>query len=169
MSDSLRDQLLKAGFSESRPTSRERKRKQRHASSKSSAQRRGTARGGNKKQASSDGIDTAEQEKRKATKRQIKALIDEQAIKEYAGEHIWYYQVQSRIRQAFVTEDIRQRLVNGELVLTRLNGASYVIPKSTGDAILAINPDWVVFQQQHTTDDGDDDYADFPVPDDLQW
>lgn len=168
MSDSLRDQLLKAGFSESRQSDKQRKRKSR----RSAAQRKGQQDGGSGNagsQQAADAARAAEQEQRKAAKRRIQALIEEQAIKDFSGEHAWHYQVESRIRQVFVTETIRQRLVDGQLVLTRLNGSSYVVPVETGDAILAINPDWVVFRQQHTANDADGDYADFPVPDDLQW
>lgn len=155
--------MLKAGFSESRPAGNSRKRKpKRRQARRDTTQAADAAR-------EADAARLAEQERRKAAKREIQALIEAHAIKDFAGEHAWHYQVDARIRQAFVSESVRQRLVDGQLVLTRLNGASYVIPSDTGEAILAINPDWVVFRQRTSSDDGDGEYADFPVPDDLQW
>ena len=58
----------------------------------------------------------------------------------------------------------------GELVITRLNGSTYLVPAETGQQVLALNPDWVVIvPSNETITDDDDEYADYQVPDDLKW
>ncbi len=80
------------------------------------------------------------------------------------------YIIGKRIKQLFVSEELREKLVEGSLVITRLNGSTYLIPAKVGEQVRALNPDWVVI----TPNDGsgseaDDEYADYQVPDDLTW
>jgi len=55
-------------------------------------------------------------------------------------------------------------------VITRLNGATYLIPAETGEKVRALNPDWVVIAPgDEQSSEVDDEYADYQVPDDLTW
>lgn len=170
MSDSLREQMLKAGFKQTVV-----KKSQPKNSKASGAKRKGgksNQRSGNQP-SSMERANIAEREaiaKRKQIKSEIKAIIDANKVEDTKGETPHSYVVGKRIKQMFITEELRNKLVAGELVITRLNGATFLIPAEKGEQIKTLNPDWVVITPaSDNASDIDDDYADFQVPDDLQW
>lgn len=180
MSDSLREQMLKAGFKE--PASDTKKRSGKSQKNKSG--QRGQASGTHqsrapKQQAGPSSIERATIEKRKAeaeqiaerkrVKAEIKSLIDTDKIDDTKGEIAHSYVIGKRIKQMFVSETIRKQLLAGTSVITRLNGATYIIPSLTGEKVCTLNPDWVVVTPSSEAPSEDDDYADFQVPDDLTW
>ncbi|ASJ75036.1 DUF2058 domain-containing protein [Granulosicoccus antarcticus] len=190
MSDSLRDQLMQAGFD----APKEPVRSKRAPSGKS-------PRGGSKSGKSQGGADGRRQSKprptqnpahaaktnrraattptaaapdaeairRKAIKAEIKTLIEAAAIKEYQGESVYRFILNKRIRELHVKDDIRQQLVAGTLIITRLNGTTWLVPDETSTAIRALNPDWAVVTPAPDGPEDNTGYEDFPVPDDLQW
>lgn len=161
MPDSLREQLQRAGFVDKTPNKpRNKKNKKAHRAKTAQS---GKAQSDNKAQ-----LAEAERQKRKAQKLAISKLIDEHKINEFTGESAYAYTLDKKIRQLFVSDTAREKLISGEWVITRLNGATHLVPKETGSAILEINPQWLVVSSEDKTKD-DDDYEEFPVPDDLQW
>ena len=175
MSDSLRDQLLKAGFSKPKadPT-KPKQRKSPHPKRLRSpnktgphpnAQRRQSVDSTQAKQATLD----ATVAQRKQQKAQIKTLIEATAIKDFKGEIVYRFTLQKRIRELHISENTHKQLVADELVITRLNGSTYLVPAKTGQEIILINPDWAIVVPTDASTDTSEDYNDFPVPDDLQW
>lgn len=111
----------------------------------------------------------AEAERRKAVKAQIKTLIEAAAIKEYQGESVYRFILNKRIRELHVKDEIRQQLVAGTLIITRLNGTTWLVPDATSTAIRELNPDWALVSPASDEPELSAGYEDFPVPDDLQW
>lgn len=173
MSDSLRDQLLKAGFKskETAENSGKKKRSQRGKPSSKSAKNTGKKGTKSHTQAAKAADNLEEEQRRKALKEQIKQLIETHCVKNYAGSEAYAFLVGKRVRQLFVTEEIRKRLSDSDLVITRLNGNTFLVPPDIGDQILAVNPQWAVFKNtdEPSAAQEDSDYADFQVPDDLIW
>jgi len=176
MSDSLRDQLLGAGFKESakaKKTAQKNnkthgKSKNRPHSNKNSAAKQHSA----KADAEKTKANNEEIARRKKIKAEIKAIIEAEKIEKYAGEIKHSYLVGKRIKELFVTEEVRKKLISGDVVITRLNGTTYLVPAPIGDKVQSLNPDWVVFkpgEESTNHDESNDEYADFQVPDDLQW
>lgn len=180
MSDSLRDQLKKAGFKEPTPKTRN-VRKQEHAAGnakgpikrhQSGAQQKNKLPAGSKgKPQPTEAEKAAGALKKKAIKEQIKTLIETHKIKEHAGTVAFSYQLGSRVKQLFVTDICQQKLANGELLITRLNGNTFLIPPDIADEIIKLNPDWALIKAGSQNTDGsvDEAYAEFKVPDDLNW
>ncbi len=188
MSDSLRDQLMQAGFDAPKEPVRAKQ-----SRSGKSARGPGNARGkptgkrqGAPSQAPSQqrsannsshttGVPAsvpaadAEAARRKAIKIEIKTLIEATAIKEFQGESVYRFILNKRIRELHVKEDIRQQLVAGSLIITRLNGTTWLVPDETSTAIRALNPDWAVVTPAPDEPEDNAGYEDFVVPDDLQW
>jgi len=200
MSDSLRDQLLQAGFKEkqaSKPPKKahNKKRKedprkrtasdqvaksQQHNKSATAskiskdAKRNSNSRSQHQQQAANKNAaqSAAEQEAiahKKAIKEKIRVLIEEHRIKEHKGEEIYSYQVGSRVRQLFVKAEYRTDLSAGKLLITRLNGNTYLIPPDIADQVLALNPEWAIIHNQREDSTEDPHYADYQIPDDLSW
>ena len=174
MSDSLREQMLKAGFKETAKAKQTGNKQRRTAKPKNnSAGRNPAAKNVNTGPSSIELANIAKREavaERKRIKAEIKAIIEAEKIEKTAGETAHSYVVGKRIKQMFVTEAIKEKLVAVELVITRLNGSTYLIPSETGERVKALNPDWVVIvPTTQSTSDVDDEYADYQVPDDLKW
>jgi len=173
MSDSLREQMLKAGFKET-PSNKKKK-------TQGKAKRNKRTSGANKQSGSTPTATPSSMElaniakreaaaTRKRVKAEIKAIIEAEKIEQTAGETPHSYLVGKRIKQMFVSEPIQKQLVEGVLVITRLNGSTYLIPTETGVRIKALNPDWVVITPaSDNANEIDEDYADYQVPDDLKW
>jgi len=177
MSDSLRDQLLKAGFS--KPKAEPPKAKKRTSPNKKNrlAPAPNTKTSKNhthphnsitSKQADRTILDAAATQ-RKALKAQIKTIIEATAIKEFKGEIVYRFTLQNRIRELHISQDVRKQLVADELVITRLNGSTYLVPAQTAQDIKELNPAWAIVTPTDASSDTSAEYDAFPVPDDLQW
>jgi uncharacterized protein YaiL (DUF2058 family) len=176
MSDSLRDQLLNAGFKE--PVQARRKPQNRKPRSKASKGAQGASGRGrtpesaqqNKQQRrTGQAAEAVEVARRKALKAEIRSLIENHRTDNYSGEIAHRYIVGSRIKQLFVSAAVHQRIVAGELIITRLNGSTQLVPPDIADRIQALNPDWAIVRPAESTGVEDEAYASFTVPDDLQW
>lgn len=180
MSDSLRDQLLNAGFKE--PVQAQRKPQNRKPRSKASKSgqaasgrgqtpesRRPAGQQNRQQRRTGQAAGAAEVARRKALKAEIRSLIESHRADNYSGEIAHRYIVGSRIKQLFVSAAVHQRIVAGELIITRLNGSTQLVPPAVADQIQALNPDWAIVRPAETTGVEDEAYAGFTVPDDLQW
>lgn len=203
MSDSLRDQLLQAGFKPAAKTEQKKNHAKKHkrASGTRAHSHSNDAKGsanakaangaptashtagkkqsrGKKSSAKKEPIinelseiERLEAIERKEKKQKIATLIESNAVKDHKGDAAYSYMAGNKVRQMFVSEDCRNKLANSELVITRLNGNTWLIPPDIGEAILSINPDWAVIANKDASEESgtNDDYADFQIPDDLQW
>lgn len=188
MADSLRDQLIAAGFDA--PKKEARKKPKTNAGSSSakgkakgkqtrqgpqprrnksgSPKSQGSGKGPNQQQKSSDDAIAA----RKKLKAEIKVLIDENKTEPWKGDTVYRYLVDKKIRELYVTEVLHPKLTTREVAITRFNGETFIVPRATGQAIKQKNPQWSVFNledNETAADETDSEYADFQVPDDLQW
>jgi len=209
MSDSLRDQLLKAGFSQPKPKAKKPAKKRKHpnaasppvhkspnAAQQSNEPKAGythvpatpakkkkakkppavKARAGSWSTRSADAAprdakvkDPKAAEERRQMKAQIQGLIDTNALKDFKGEEVYRFTLQNKIRELLVKESVRKQLASGELAITRLNGATRVIPAETATSIRAINPQWLTFVTTDKADSSSEDDDEHPIPDDLMW
>lgn len=180
MADSMRDQLLKAGFSTPtpEPTTRSDKKKVRKPSrgrgtgTKSQAGRPPAQQTQARKASHGSGNTSAadaETTRRKVLKAQIKALIEKELVEKYSGESVYRYVLGTRIRELHVTPEIHRQLVDGVLSVTRLNGNTCIVPAATVEAIRQINPDWAIMKPASDASSNIEGYEQFQVPDDLQW
>jgi len=181
MADSLRDQLIAAGFEpppkpkknqDKKPAkkghgkNRQVDAKSRNSAHKKPAKNSATKDSTQKQKAADD--DALERKKLKA---QIKELIDNNKIENWKGEIAYRYTVDKRIRELYVSEAVLKQLTAPEVSITRLNGETFLVPVAIATEITKINPQWSVFnatddEEKPTEDDG---YSEFKVPDDLQW
>ena len=187
MSDSLKDQLLKAGFKETKSAPKA-KNTGKHSARKGAAGKKSSHRSGRNtspaknasasaaKQSTAKDQSSAQQEaaasaEKKRVKAAIKELIEASALKDFKGETAYSFVLGNKVRQLFVNADAHKKLSEGEWVITRLNGNTQLIPLEQVQPILALNPDWAIVQNQADSDKSadDDDYKDYQIPDDLTW
>ncbi len=196
MADSLRDQLIAAGFEapKKKPENQARNKKRagqsndkhkpsggarkKHSgkgpSSNRSAGNRSSGKqppGGKDNQTKNAQAEELALE-RKKLKAKIKELIDTHQLKEWKGEVTYRYLVDKRIRELYVNEATHKQLAAREVAITRLNGDTYLVPLAIATEIKQVNPQWSVFNTDADVEDtttGDEEYSEFQVPDDLQW
>jgi len=164
MSDSLRDQLLQAGFKQ--PAKEPAK-----SSKPGGKKNRGKAKSATQRPSSAKVPIQAEAEAqaRKAAKAKIKSLIEDAEIKDFAGEEVYRFTLQNRIRELHLKPDVRTKLVDGSLSVTRLNGTTRVVPTIIIEKIQEINPNWAIVKPSSAEPDSEDGYDDYQVPDELVW
>ena len=166
MGDSLRDQLLNAGFVENK-SARKPAKKSRKPSAKK-APRKSQKSVVEKK--NNQVADDAKILERKRIKAEIKSLIEETCEKEIEGDQVYSYVLGKRIKQLFVNKSCHEKIVNRAVAITRLNGSTYLIPLETAEKVKALNPEWAIVIASEDGDKAEDgEYADYEIPDDLQW
>ena len=166
MGDSLRDQLLNAGFVETK-TARKPAKKSRKPSAKKAPRKQSKSASESKNKQIEEEAKILE---RKRIKAEIKSLIEAACEKEIEGDQVYSYILGNRVKQLFVNKACHEKIVNRTVAITRLNGATYLIPLETAEKVKALNPEWAIVI---ASDDGDktedSDYAEYEIPDDLQW
>jgi len=177
MADSLRDQLIAAGFEapkkpEKKPAKKGQGKKRRaDTNSKNSTHKKSAKKTALNDSAEKQKAADADALKRKELKAQIKELIDNNKIEKWKGEIAYRYTVDNRIRELYVCEAAQKQLTARDVSITRLNGETFLVPVAIATEITKINPQWSVFnatdaEEKPSEDDG---YSEFQVPDDLQW
>lgn len=116
----------------------------------------------------------AEQKRRaKAMKKANRAKIRQMTLehcKNIAEAEIpFQFMVGSNIKKVYVTAEQRNQLLAGELQITFQDGRRCLIPTETATRIHELDPGKLIINPATVEDQHDDDYADFKVPDDLDW
>ncbi len=182
MADSLREQLIAAGLAP--PPEKKKKRPARGPDKrKRSQQSRGVKNQGKQSgkpqtvdKTDSEKAAAAEIEERKKLKAKIKLIIEANRIEKWQGDVPYRYQVGTKLRELYVTDELQKKLAARELAITRLNGSTYIVPAATAAEIIELNPRWTVFNSEAgdnnpsaDSQDDDNDYSQFEVPDDITW
>lgn len=173
MAISLREQLIAAGFEpQQKKETKKPPRKPARKNTKNSKPRHTGATKTKQQKPASPAAEDQAIEQRKQLKAQIKLLIEENKLDDWKGEIAYRYLVDKRIRELYVNEKTQQALAARELSITRLNGATYMIPSAIALQIKEINPQWSVFNNEPIDENAEvesEEYADFKVPDNLTW
>ncbi len=177
MGNSLQDQLLRAGVASKKQAVRAKKAK----NTKEKQIRKGaehvdeTAQLVEKAEAEKRAKDQALNQKRnaeaqsKAIKAQIIELIKLNRIDE-RGETEFRFNDSGKIKTLMLQNETREQLIKGKLNIVCVNQQYDIVPHSVATKIAERDEQAVVLANQHTeTEESDDEYADFKVPDDLMW
>ena len=188
MADSLRDQLIAAGYEAPKKEKKNKPRPQDNAKGNKKPAHKGkkpvaknrsgpaARHNSGKRQADSQSADALKAiEERKKLKAKIKELIDASKLENWKGDVVYRYLVDKRIRELYVTEELHKQLADRSVSVTRLNGDTYLVPLDTANKIKEINPQWSVFNTEAANNEtarstGEEaEYADYQIPDDLKW
>jgi hypothetical protein len=107
---------------------------------------------------------------RKAVQAQIRQLVEMNRLPRDNGEIGYNFQDGTAIKKLFVSEEIRDKLGRGLLAIVRLDAGYEVIPSVVAEKIKLRDESCIVGNAATQLENGDDDpYADHKVPDDLMW
>jgi len=182
MSDSLRDQLLKAGLVTRKQATQVEQKQQRQQyrqtkgqkPAQTDAQRLASEQARAAKVARDRELNRQRAEKADAKARhaEIRQLIDQHRLPPLEGEQFDYFNFVAgkKIRRIALNPDLRARLTRGELSIVRHEGRSALVPADVAERIRERDERVVIaFSDAPAAVDEDDPYKDFIVPDDLRW
>jgi len=115
------------------------------------------------------------QARQKAISIEINQLIENNCLaRDKNCEVIYNFEHNKKIKRIYINAEMQQQITQGKLAIARIEGGYEVIPKNIAEKIQQRNEKRVViFTQNHTQNqddiDKDDPYADYQIPDDLQW
>ncbi len=180
MANSLQDQLLKAGLAtpDQARNNRTGKRKQRKAGKPrdDSVQREAARR-----QAAQVERDRALNAKREAdrlnkeTRLRIREMILAVSTKAEGADIPYNVLHGSKVRRIYINSEQREGLNSGKFAVATAKGRHHVVTMALADEITKLMPDYFVYrpkladEAEAPSEQADDPYADYKVPDDLMW
>lgn len=182
MKNALQEQLLKAGLATEKQVNKanaDKKKQKKKAPKKPKAERNQSqqsdlaaayaARRKQEQQEHAEAQRLAAQ--RKANRALIKQLVKENTLNVKDAPESFQFVIGSNVKKIFVTVEQKKKLQVGELGITFQNGARCLIPAAIVAKIRELDPEKTVFinPSEDKSSDIEDDYADFEVPDDLDW
>ena len=111
------------------------------------------------------------QVEKKAIQAQIIQLIKVNKINRRSGEIAYQFTDEKKIKKLYVTDELQQQLIKGQIAITRLGESYELVPAPVAEKIQQRNENAIVLlnQKQNQVVDEDDPYADYQIPDDLMW
>lgn len=183
MGKSFQDQLLALGLVDKKKA-KETKKHQHHAKKKKAKTARNkpvidenvllVQRAEEKKKARANKLNQERNAKLKKREEaaQIKQFIEQNRVDKDDKGIAYRFNVSGKIQRIFVPKDVADRLSDGRLGIVVLRDQFEVLPRTVVEKITNINKQMIVILNDRTgddSDDPDDPYAEFKVPDDLVW
>jgi len=92
-----------------------------------------------------------------------KVVIDEDTI-------AYHFSDQSKVKTLYISEAIRQKIISGRLAIVNAQSDYALVSTMIAEKIQALDDRYVVLLLNHTSNTiEDENYQDYPVPDDLIW
>lgn len=111
-----------------------------------------------------------EQAEGKAIQAQIRQLIHQHRLAHGRDDLGYHFEDRKKIRTVYVSEAIHRQLARGHLAIVRLDGRYEIVPTAIADKVHARDERCVILcHSPGQRTEGDDPYADHPIPDDLMW
>ena len=114
-----------------------------------------------------------QQARNKAISAEVDQLISKNYLKPDAGFDVVYNFVhRDKIKRIYVNEKIKQEIIQGKLGIGRIDGRYELIPASIAEKIKQRNESRVIIfdaEVDEAEKSNDDPYANYQVPDDLDW
>lgn len=111
------------------------------------------------------------QAEKKAIQAQIIQLINVNKINRSGGEIAYQFTDEKKIKKLYVTPDLQQQLIKGQIAIVQLGESYELVPAPVAEKIQQRNEGAIVLLNQKDSQeiDEDDPYADYQIPDDLMW
>jgi len=108
----------------------------------------------------------------KAIIAQIKQLIDVNKISKGNGnDQAYNFEDNKNVKRIFVTETAHEGISQGKLAIVKVEGQYEVIPAPVADKIKERDESYIILRNNpaENSEEMDDFYSDYEVPDDLMW
>jgi len=179
MGNALQDQLLKAGLVTKKQVQKSnqekaRKRKQQPKNKQAIDQNKIKAQQAAEEKAKRDrelNRRKEDQARQKAISIEINQLITNNCIdRDDSCEIAYNFEHNRKVKRIYVNEEMKQKIISGKLGIARIEGRYELVPADIAEKIRQRNEKRLVtFSAEQETQDKDDPYAGYEVPDDLIW
>jgi len=111
------------------------------------------------------------QARQKAISIEINQLIENNCLaRDENCDLVYNFEHNKKIKRIYINADMQQQIAQGQLAIARIEGGYEVIPKNVAEKIQQRNEKRIVlYSQNQDSANKDDPYADYQIPDDLQW
>lgn len=112
------------------------------------------------------------QANQKALKAQIRQLIELNRQPRDGGELAFNFKDGRVVKKLLVTKRHQDHLVNGRLAIVKLDDKYELVPTAVAQKIRLRDPNTVIVcneGEERAQQEADDPYADYKIPDDLDW
>ena len=172
MSNSLRDQLMKAGLANKQQAQDAQKHvKKKKKSGGVSPEAKAAQEKARQEQAQRDrelNRKREEERKQKGLKSEIRQLIETHRMSVGKGDVGYNFVHDKKVKRLYVTADEQNKLARGRLAVLFFEETYYLLTFDIAERIQEREPDiFVLINKPETPEEGDDDYP--PIPDDLMW
>ena len=108
--------------------------------------------------------------KEKEVQGQIRQIIKQNLI-EVEGDHSFHFVDNKKIKKLYVSKQIVRSLSNGKMAIVKQDEQYFVVPAKAARQIQARKAESLILLNSSVIKelDPDDPYAEFPIPDDLEW
>lgn len=106
----------------------------------------------------------------KAIVAQIKQLIELNQQEVGEDEVQYNFSDQNKIKRIHVSKTVHQHISQGKLAIVKLLEVYYLVPAIIAEKVKTRDESYIIvhnLNEQQT--DGDEEYADYQIPDDLMW
>ena len=112
----------------------------------------------------------AEREAAERAERVRQIITSNRLKRERADSDVAYNFVDERtVGTLYVPPAVRERLARGALVIVRLGDGHEIVPAETADRLEALDASVIIRRSERPGAAEEADYADFPIPEDLDW
>ncbi|WP_416305300.1 DUF2058 domain-containing protein [Neptunicella sp. SCSIO 80796] len=181
---SLQEQLLKAGLADkkkanqiSKEKHKQKKAKQHHKVEMTDEAKALAAQQMEQKRRRDQQLNQQAKEKaeQKAILAQIKQLIEVNKQPKGRGDIACNFTDGTKVKQLYVDEKTQKHISQGRLAIVKFQGGYELVPMPVADKIAQRDESLVVYradtleQSSNLTEEEQDWYADYEIPDDLNW
>jgi uncharacterized protein len=108
--------------------------------------------------------------KEKEVQGQIRQIIKQNLI-EIEGDNSFHFVDNKKIKKLYVSKEIVGDLGNGKMAIVKQDEQYFVVPAKAARQIQERKAESLILLNSSVTKelDPDDPYAEFPIPDDLEW
>lgn len=110
--------------------------------------------------------------KAKEERAKVKQMMQHYAVADIAGDSVYNYQAGAVAKSLKVSASIKQSIINGTLAICAMDDTVYLVPDGIARKLQEIEPEVVLVMHDRGSEqavDEDDPYAEYVVPDDLEW
>lgn len=175
MAGSLQDQLVKSGLASEQQLkhtkSKQRKQKRSGAATPDAAQREQAQQAAAEKRARDQALNRQrdEEAKRKAEQIALWQLVRDNRVPRADGDRAYNFTDGKALKRLYVSAAQHRDLVDGRLAIVRHDDFYELVPATVAERLEAAEPALVLVHNRAEAEDGEDEYADYKVPDDLMW
>ncbi|MBK1706797.1 DUF2058 domain-containing protein [Halochromatium glycolicum] len=175
MAGSLQEQLVKAGLASEQQLkqtkSKKRKQKRAGGDSAGAAQRRQAEQAAAEKRQRDQELNRKrdEEAKRKAEEIALWQLVRDHRIPRSDGDTAYNFSDGKALKRLYVSAEQHRDLVAGKTAIVRHDDFYELVPAAVAERIAEVDAAAVLVHNRDNPDEGDDEYAEYKVPDDLMW